>query len=114
MLFFLMMRRPPRSTRTDTLFPYTTLFRSTTELVLVPKPDEAAAPVLMASLIRPITDSVRVQQVFAQSERLELAGQVIGDEVGMLADASAPRSTGDSATRQIRRASCRDSVCQSG
>src|SRR3546814_11242790 len=25
---FLMIRRPPRSTRTDTLFPYTTLFRS--------------------------------------------------------------------------------------
>src|SRR3546814_9280802 len=26
--FFLMIRRPPRSTRTDTRFPYTTLFRS--------------------------------------------------------------------------------------
>src|SRR3546814_20763688 len=29
-IFFLMIRRPPRSTRTDTLFPYTTLFRSKT------------------------------------------------------------------------------------
>src|SRR3546814_20039394 len=27
-IFFVMIRRPPRSTRTDTLFPYTTLFRS--------------------------------------------------------------------------------------
>src|SRR3546814_3374112 len=27
-MFFLMIRRPPRSTRTDTLLPYTTLFRS--------------------------------------------------------------------------------------
>src|SRR3546814_4350312 len=27
-MFLLMIRRPPRSTRTDTLFPYTTLFRS--------------------------------------------------------------------------------------
>src|SRR3546814_16152931 len=27
-IFFLIIRRPPRSTRTDTLFPYTTLFRS--------------------------------------------------------------------------------------
>src|SRR3546814_14267572 len=27
-VFVLMIRRPPRSTRTDTLFPYTTLFRS--------------------------------------------------------------------------------------
>src|SRR3546814_9097563 len=33
--FFLMIRRPPRSTRTDTLFPYTTLFRS----VRAPRPD---------------------------------------------------------------------------
>src|SRR3546814_12696855 len=31
MFFFLMIRRPPRSTRTDTLFPYTTLFRSRLE-----------------------------------------------------------------------------------
>src|SRR3546814_3476596 len=33
-----MIRRPPRSTRTDTLFPYTTLFRSTD------CPPDAAAP----------------------------------------------------------------------
>src|SRR3546814_8836691 len=31
--FFLMIRRPPRSTRTDTLFPYTTLFRSRRRLL---------------------------------------------------------------------------------
>src|SRR3546814_3027733 len=31
LFFFLMIRRPPRSTRTDTLFPYTTLFRSPDE-----------------------------------------------------------------------------------
>src|SRR3546814_20046315 len=31
--FFLMKRRPPRSTRTDTLFPYTTLFRSTVNML---------------------------------------------------------------------------------
>src|SRR3546814_4937330 len=30
--FFLMIRRPPRSTRTDTLFPYTPLFRSLVEV----------------------------------------------------------------------------------
>src|SRR3546814_14928227 len=29
-IFFLIIRLPPRSTRTDTLFPYTTLFRSLT------------------------------------------------------------------------------------
>src|SRR3546814_15605716 len=32
--FFLMIRRPPRSTRTDTLFPYTTLFRSAACILL--------------------------------------------------------------------------------
>src|SRR3546814_13456010 len=31
--FFLRIRRPPRSTRTDTLFPYTTLFRSLVDTV---------------------------------------------------------------------------------
>src|SRR3546814_5261665 len=32
--FFLRIRRPPRSTRTDTLFPYTTLFRTVDERLL--------------------------------------------------------------------------------
>src|SRR3546814_8720032 len=31
-----MIRRPPRSTRTDTLFPYTTLFRSATATAMLP------------------------------------------------------------------------------
>src|SRR3546814_4556251 len=35
--FFLMIRRPPRSTRTDTLFPYTTLFRSAGEWLPAPR-----------------------------------------------------------------------------
>src|SRR3546814_14356159 len=39
--FFLMIRRPPRDTRTDTLFPYTTLFRSWCES----KMDAPARPV---------------------------------------------------------------------
>src|SRR3546814_16364257 len=34
--FFLMIRRPPRSTRTDTLVPYTTLFRSMRERTRAP------------------------------------------------------------------------------
>src|SRR3546814_2452425 len=36
LFFFLMIRRPPRSTRTDTLFPYTTLFRSQTRSPATP------------------------------------------------------------------------------
>src|SRR3546814_16323482 len=38
--FFLMIRRPPRSTRTDTLLPYTTLFRSRAASL----PDVARSP----------------------------------------------------------------------
>src|SRR3546814_10339544 len=33
-----MIRRPPRSTRTDTLFPYTTLFRSTSSPLCISRP----------------------------------------------------------------------------
>src|SRR3546814_1739931 len=49
-MFCLMIRRPPRSTRTDTLFPYTTRFRSMTSAApcsgsrrtfLPPKPETA-------------------------------------------------------------------------
>src|SRR3546814_8184187 len=47
LFFFLMIRRPPRSTRTDTLFPYTTLFRSSgttrlSESRAAPRPRPAA------------------------------------------------------------------------
>src|SRR3546814_18809839 len=52
-VFFLMIRRPPRSTRTDTLFPYTTLFRSpangdaaaTGQAFVPPQPASASQPV---------------------------------------------------------------------
>src|SRR3546814_6383004 len=52
-VFFLMIRRPPRSTRTDTLFPYTTLFRSSRSKVRVQlyratTCDRAAAPIAAA------------------------------------------------------------------
>src|SRR3546814_16754953 len=53
LIFFLMIRRPPRSTRTDTLFPYTTLFRSHPEaargasLVGRPSPHRRGLPLLL-------------------------------------------------------------------
>src|SRR3546814_21079303 len=42
LFFFLMIRRPPRSTRTDTLFLYTTLFRSDTEMSFFSRPQTQA------------------------------------------------------------------------
>src|SRR3546814_20069908 len=50
--FFLMIRRPPRSTRTDTLFPYTTLFRSTGTLLV--GADVAAAATVLKALDIPV------------------------------------------------------------
>src|SRR3546814_619976 len=44
MFFFLMIRRPPRSTRTDTLFPYTTLFRSFHALISILKASTPRRP----------------------------------------------------------------------
>src|SRR3546814_8872120 len=41
--FFLMIRRPPRSTRTDTLFPYTTLFRSEVSRLFIVSKDGRVA-----------------------------------------------------------------------
>src|SRR3546814_2784237 len=52
LFFFLMIRRPPRSTRTDTLFPYTTLFRS----IIVICPDMA----LRGGLAEPLGRGVDV------------------------------------------------------
>src|SRR3546814_4382880 len=61
-VFFLMIRRPPRSTRTDTLFPYTTLFRSparfvSTAVVVDDDGDEAKVTgnLTLNGVTRPVT-----------------------------------------------------------
>src|SRR3546814_2582581 len=62
--FFLMIRRPPRSTRTDTLFPYTTLFRSRSLTPSFP----ASAPGTIASKPQNMRTSLIL---FASSGRSE-------------------------------------------
>src|SRR3546814_8095420 len=49
LVVFLMIRRPPRSTRTDTLFPYTTLFRSAAEIAKDSPSNSASATASPAS-----------------------------------------------------------------
>src|SRR3546814_15316220 len=50
--FFLMIRRPPRSTRTDTLFPYTTLFRSDAGAVARPAAVRLGLPARRRDFLR--------------------------------------------------------------
>src|SRR3546814_11484990 len=50
---FLMIRRPPRSTRTDTLFPYTTLFRSDPGVLVLSRFAGAAQDLDGALIVNP-------------------------------------------------------------
>src|SRR3546814_4705364 len=93
-----MIRRPPRSTRTDTLFPYTTLFRSErkpVDLVLEHAGDVAVPlggdPYLALGPLRPLAqlphfrvvlvDAVQHGQV-AWVEHPGLGAEVLQDELG--------------------------------
>src|SRR3546814_15193825 len=85
-VFFLMIRRPPRSTRTDTLFPYTTLFRSVNDIALF-------ARVRSLARLKQMMDELRVRQaasgdgtLLAEAE-LEMAGSLTDARV-LLADSS--------------------------
>src|SRR3546814_14982790 len=66
--FLLMIRRPPRSTRTDTLFPYTTLFRS-------PLSPYAAVPRLCERRKRPLCADPQVSAARVGLSFLLTAGQ---------------------------------------
>src|SRR3546814_9258523 len=61
-----MIRRPPRSTRTDTLFPYTTLFRS--QSFDVPAIDDYVLPIGKAKVVRKGSDVTLVGYTISRSE----------------------------------------------
>src|SRR3546814_4601211 len=83
MFFFLMIRRPPRSTRTDTLFPYTTLFRSR---------EEAARPRRLSQDIP--RRRIRAQPVALPGRRLVSGFLLDTDVVSMLSPARSDVSGG--------------------
>src|SRR3546814_18790409 len=102
-----MIRRPPRSTPTDTLFPYTTLFRSAEPLARHRQQKTDIAPaqfhraergrqiaaVAIALALRPITAPAYRAGTFCAA-RVQTVQQ------------------GTEHVEQIGRASCRESVCQ--
>src|SRR3546814_18935491 len=67
-LFFLMIRRPPRSTRTDTLFPNTTLFRSEFERALIRERTRAGIKAAVARGARPGNPKMRSRDPGAIAE----------------------------------------------
>src|SRR3546814_18629714 len=134
-----MIRRPPRSTHTDTLFPYTTLFRS--ELPLVVKDAQPAAAlksflasypgrvlvaadtagrrealleVLQAADLRPLV--LPDFQAFLQDRHPREGGDPVTLDADDRAQAtsmdSRPRGNDEEARFEIGRASCRERVCQ--
>src|SRR3546814_15120338 len=82
-IVFLMIRRPPQSTRTDTLFPYTTLFRSVAVAVRFPLL-ELVAHLLVGNraggtvdLLADGVDLVEQRQLLVV-ERLEVGSPAVG------------------------------------
>src|SRR3546814_2360076 len=85
-----MIRRPPRSTRTDTLFPYTTLFRSKTHIQVAKRasqrPNESAT--LEAALVKADQGVQQLQDILQRLLDLaRLEGQPIDMEASELVDA---------------------------
>src|SRR3546814_17215118 len=103
-LFFLMIRRPPRSTRTYTLFPYTTLFRSQPD-----DPAQAFAELRSeVSLLRRAIEGLTAERQnapdYAPTLKV-LSGRLTRIEAFMGEVSESPAKIG--------RASCRERVCQS-
>src|SRR3546814_19761494 len=104
--FVLLIRRPPRSTRTDTLFPYTTLFRSKRRRQVGTPPGEPrGVPVGSTRRLRR-----RLHGADGEEECLAVGvidSVVVGDHVA--GPGGIDRETLD---LEIGRASCRERVCQ--
>src|SRR3546814_16888745 len=115
-IFFLMIRRPPRSTRTDTLFPYTTLFRSrpkqTDKLLACRAPKGPPAPHGAPGLLlyRPAPhrpDAAHCRKDSNSSQPAAMARRL--RDWSAAQPSSAPSGP---SMPQIGSASCRERVCQ--
>src|SRR3546814_11838460 len=104
--FCLMLRRPPRSTRTDTLFPYTTLFRSH----LQARGPEAGARA--DRLLRHPGRELQGREPRALRARLRRPEGEPSRPHLLLDHRLRPDGTLRAARRQIGRASGRERVCQ--
>src|SRR3546814_16926518 len=101
-----MIRRPPRSTRTDTLFPYTTLFRS----LAVSLSAASAIPAATAAISAATAAAARLR------DRNHRAVVVLEADIDAHAFPEPEGQVGDAQALghflEIGRASCRERVCQ--
>src|SRR3546814_21149835 len=105
-----MRRRTPRSTRTDTLFPYTTLFRSVQQTALHKQP-------VVALLDQPVRGAPRLlHQRAAREMRGELIQFVVQHALRVAPALIGPEEVHADAlnqdSQQIGRASCRERGCR--
>src|SRR3546814_15452738 len=104
-----MIRRPPRSTRTDTLFPYTTLFRS-------PQGEELRKPhPTPSAIIDMVADAGRAFALDLPGHR-DAGGAEVEGAVRRIGEGAAPHRPRDLLRQrpaQIGNPSCRERVCQS-
>src|SRR3546814_15428454 len=92
-MFFLMLLRPTRSTRTDTLFPYTTLCRSAAKLGPVPQRRQfvvCRCPVEDADRFGRLREPVHRRADNIESPELDAGVQTIGAKDGRLSRAVKP------------------------
>src|SRR3546814_18128144 len=103
-----MIRRPPRSTRTDTLFPYTTLFRSNAEGArLLHGELDAEAPAQGIDLVGQLAREGALLDDGVTHLRHHLGLPAAAEDV-----ADPPHREAEDQQAEIGRASCRERVCQ--
>src|SRR3546814_19760734 len=105
-----MIRRPPRSTRTDTLFPYTTLFRSSRASPARAAPVRARTQWLdrKPALSMSASETRAPANPHARHAKLTSRAALASVAVALLLLSF----QGYAAWAKIGRASCRDRVCQ--
>src|SRR3546814_19729472 len=107
MIFFLMIRRPPRSTRTDTLFPYTTLFRSLDSKSFISALSRLSGDTIFVSRspLRKAGDDFYSIQDITPEQGASSAGECVVRIRNV-------ENVADDFAQEIGRASCRERVCQ--
>src|SRR3546814_13530507 len=116
-----MVRRPPRSTRTDTLFPYTTLFRSGADLNWMRAMASASEAENRADSLK-LAALMHTLNFLGKPTIARVHGAAYGGGVGLIAccDIAIGVSGSKFALSEVKlglvpeigRAACRESVCQ--